>query len=288
MLAAAIKDPSKLQFPLWASPKFDGIRCVIRGGRALSRTLKPIPNNFVREILEALPLEGFDGELMIDGKFSQVASAIMSREGEPCFTYWAFDLTSEQERPYVRRHKELAERIDALPAGARECVKLTPQVIVSTLEEVQRVEETALADGYEGLILRTPEAIYKHGRSTVREQGLLKLKRFIDAEAEIIGFEEQMANNNALETDHLGYAKRSHAKAGKVGKGTLGALLVRDLESGVEFRLGTGLDDALRAEIWANQEVYLGELVTYKSQPHGKKDKPRLPVFLRFRAREDR
>src|SRR3990167_8829694 len=52
--------------PLIATPKLDGIRCLIKDGRLYSRSLKPIPNQFIRATLEDRPeLNGLDGELMI-------------------------------------------------------------------------------------------------------------------------------------------------------------------------------------------------------------------------------
>ena len=53
-----------------------------------------------------------------------------------------------------------------------------------------------LDDGYEGLMLRAPDGPYKFGRSTVKENTLLKVKNFLDDEAEVIGFKEQTTNTN--------------------------------------------------------------------------------------------
>ena len=115
---------------------------------------------------------------------------------------------------------------------------------------------------------------------------MLKWKRFEDSEAFIIGFVEAEQNTNAQETNELGLSKRSHAKAGKIKKGTLGAFKVRDAVSRVEFEIGTGkgLTAALRQKIWDNQAIYLGTLVNYTFQPTGIKDKPRFPSFVGFRG----
>jgi DNA ligase-1 len=92
-----------------------------------------------------------------------------------------------------------------------------------------------------------------------------------------------MHNDNEKTVDALGRAKRSSHKANKHADGTLGALHVVDVRSGVHFDLRTGFDDSLRAEIWANRKRYLGKLVKYKYFPSGSKEKPRFPVFLGFR-----
>ena len=54
-------------------------------------------------------------------------------------------------------------------------------------------------------MMRNPIAPYKQGRGTFREGIIYKLKRFEDSEAVIIGFVEQMTNQNVLEKDELGY-----------------------------------------------------------------------------------
>ena len=64
MLACDCVPVEELVFPLIASPKLDGVRCIITAEGALSRTLKPIPNVNVQQLLEGLPI-GLDGELMV-------------------------------------------------------------------------------------------------------------------------------------------------------------------------------------------------------------------------------
>ena len=277
LLAAAVNDIDALPWDSgWVcSPKIDGIRAIVRDSQVIARSGKIIPNAFVRfELADAT--EGLDGELVL-GNFQQTTSAIMSKDGKPDFRFWVFDLISDA--PYVERLK----RLDALPRHAR--VEVVPWTWVRSPGELRTYEETCLAEGFEGVCLRRPDSPYKNGRSTVREGYLLKLKRFQDAEAMVVGFEEQYRNDNALETNELGYAKRSHAKAGKVGKDTLGKILVE--KDGVAFAIGTGFTDAQRGEIWANRAEYLGKIAKFKSQPYGVKDAPRLPVFLGWRAAED-
>ena len=62
LLAYTVSDLAAVRFPVLASPKLDGVRCVIRDGVAMTRTLKPIPNRHVRAMLAHLP--DLDGELI--------------------------------------------------------------------------------------------------------------------------------------------------------------------------------------------------------------------------------
>src|SRR5262245_35069587 len=90
-------DLSELRYPVLVSPKLDGVRAIRLGNRLVSRTLKDIPNKYVRNwCIEHLP-EGLDGELLLrdwTAPFSDVSSAIMSIEGEPDFVFAAFDVLS--------------------------------------------------------------------------------------------------------------------------------------------------------------------------------------------------
>jgi len=134
-------------------------------------------------------------------------------------------------------------------------------------------------------MVRNLKAPYKCGRSVE----LLKLKRFEDSEAEVIGATELLHNGNEATVSELGHTKRSSAKAGKFASGMLGALIVRDLYTQVEFEIGTGLSGKQRREFW---QLHLagklcGRVVKYKHQEIGAKSKPRFPVFLGWRSRED-
>lgn len=153
-------------------------------------------------------------------------------------------------------------------------------------EHLESYEECCTKHGYEGVMLRAPEGPYKQGRSTAKEGYLLKLKRFEDAEATIVGFEERMHNANEATKDERGYTKRSSHQENKVGTGTLGALIVRGVTAfeGIEFNIGTGFDDEQRQDFWANREAMLGETVKFKFFEVGVKDAPRHPVFLGFRS----
>src|SRR5216684_92514 len=64
MLALSkLPDFTKLRFPLLVSPKLDGVRATVQGGRLRSRSLKEIPNKNVQDLFRNLP-EGTDGELI--------------------------------------------------------------------------------------------------------------------------------------------------------------------------------------------------------------------------------
>ncbi len=283
-MLATDADLEKLVFPLLASAKLDGVRAIIQGGVVLSRSLKPIPNKFVQRAFGHL--EHLDGELIVGAPTSKTCyrdtvSHVMSHDKEDYdLRFYVFDHVETPSERYQNRLVKVNHRIDkALFAN---CAVLThPQHVVTCLCTLLELEEKMLDKGYEGLILRSPDAPYKFGRSTVKEGYLLKLKRMATDEAEIIGFIEQFHNGNEATTNELGHTQRSSHKENKTGKDTLGAVSVR--WGDIEFEIGTGFSDIERKEIWGNQPKFLGKLVSFNHFPIGVKDKPRHPSFKGFR-----
>lgn len=286
MLAGSCKDPKELKFPVLVTPKLDGIRCIKVGGKAVSRKFKPIPNHHIRNCIEQNCPDGFDGEIMIPGaSFNEVQSKVMTEDGTPDFEYWVFDWVSGSlEQPYNLRMAALATWAKS---NFPPFVRILLPTPVTTPEEFNSLEERFVKQGYEGIMVRSASSPYKCNRSTLKEGYLLKVKRFEDSEATIIGYEEKLHNANEATVNELGYTKRSSHKANLVPAGTLGTLLVKDIKTGIEFGLGTGFDDATRLEIWNNQEKFLGRILTYQYQGSGMLEKPRFPSFKGFRSTDD-
>lgn len=275
-----------IHLPALLSPKLDGIRCLIVDGVVVGRSLKPLPNKYVQKIFGRPELNGLDGELIVGQPtakevFQVTSSGVMSIEGEPEVSFWVFDDFSESGG-FQRRLHTAHRRIKK-----QKFCETVPHDMVANADELNSWEEDYLELGYEGVMLRHPDGPYKHGRSTAKEGWLLKVKRFEDSEARVIGFSELMHNANEAKRNELGHLERSSHKAGKVGKQILGALAVQDLKTGVEFDIGTGFTEAQRQLLWATGDNLIGKVVKYKSQPTGVKEKPRFPVFLGFRDKVD-
>lgn len=282
ILGAKVENLRALRYPLFASFKLDGIRAFKYGPELFSRTFKCIPNRALRQLLAGVP-SGWDGELIwgeptAPDVYRKTNSFAMRHEGPiDGFRFFVFD-NREDRGIFADRNGRLYD----LPPLV---VKLD-QRLVESAEEVEGLEQQALDLGYEGLVLRAPEGAYKAGRSTLREQYLLKVKRFEDSEAEVTGFDELHSNANEAKLDERGYTHRSSHKENKIPMGTLGALVCRTVE-GVTFRIGTGFTQADRAEIWRRRDYYLGKLAKFKHLPVGAKDAPRHPVWLGWREKID-
>lgn len=122
------------------------------------------------------------------------------------------------------------------------------------LEELDRITNL---DG-EGVMLRNPTAEYKGGRTS----DLLKVKKFHDAEARVVGQEEGKGRN----------------------AGRLGSLVCTMMSGdGKQFKVGSGFTDSERE--WENCP-HVGSVISYRYFELTNDGKPRFPTFARVRPSE--
>ena len=294
MLASGIKDYDKITYPKYVSAKLDGIRCIINNGVVYSRSGKPIRSKIVQQLFGRQDLNMLDGELIYgsptaDNVFNLTTSFVMSEDipdgmKASKIKLYVFDYV-EDKQPFSQRNLVAGHLVEAAK-WHNVPVNLVVQTCINSYEEMLTFEQQFLAQGYEGAMLRSIDGLYKHGRATEKSQDLLKVKRFLDAEATVIGFEEEMFNGNEATTNELGRSERSSHKENLVGKGSLGALVCLT-KGNVEFRVGTGFDAAMRKSLWYDKENLIGKIVKYKYFPVGQLIAPRLPVFLGWRDTSD-
>lgn len=278
----------KLRYPVLATLKKDGIRALRLNGSLLSRTLKPIPNKSIRERSLVMP-GGFDMELWNPGlDYCEIESIVMSREHERSdeIQFHVLDWVYVVNPGFV--YEERVRLIRAMPQELADIgVRFGLPVQCNSAEELFSHFKWSESVEGEGICFRLPNSPYKQGRSTLKEQYLVKLSRYSTAEAVIQGFVEQQANTNRAKWNAVGAMDRSSYVDGMVGKDTLGALIVRDKERQHKFSIGTGFDDKMRKWIWHNMDKCLGRTITYKYKAHGEKVLPRSPVFKGFRDKID-
>lgn len=268
-------DVETLRFPLIVQPKLDGIRCVIVNGQPMTRKLKPIPNNHIRRLLTELP--SWDGEIMIPGKsFNDVQSAVMSEDGKPDFDFYVFDDFSDPNKVYEDRVRDM--EIPRCPY-----IKQLKYDVVDSLEDLYIKHAHYVMDGYEGIMIRSLDSTYKFGRSTNKEQYLLKYKHFFDDEAIFVSVIEKMNNTNEKEVDERGYTKRSSKKEGKVPAGTAGTIIADWQGQEIKLGFGEGIDDKIKQDIWDNRDKHVGKKLTFRYQELSKDYVPRFGKFIGFR-----
>jgi DNA ligase-1 len=295
MLAASLMSPRiehtndnilsalcKRQYPVLATLKVDGIRGLRFNKSLLSRTLKTIPNDYIRERSLVMP-GGFDMEICNpELEYSTIESIVMSkhhaRQGE--IQFHVLD--------WYGHEGSYAYRMAMVQTWMNNChedfIKFQSPIRLDTPAQILDYFLFCEEHNGEGICFRTPDSPYKQGRSTLKQQWLVKLARYVRTEVTIIGFIEQQENTNEESYNSVGKMDRSSHKDGMVGKGTLGAFICQT-KSCLVFKVGTGvgLTDKIRQDVWNNRSKYLGRQITIKSKTYGTKIKPRSPIFVGFR-----
>jgi DNA ligase 1 len=281
-----------VKFPVYVSPKLDGVRCLAIDGNPMSKSMKIIPSNYLQHYFSHFSLHGLDGEIIVGNPVDKdccrkTVSYVMSHDKIYDFTYYVFDLWNSKET----FSETFSERFNQLKAGnLPDNTVLVETLLVNSFEELYAYETKCLEEGHEGIMIRSPNSLYKNGRSSSREAYLLKLKRWEDAEGEIIGYEEKMHNANESSLSELGYKERSSFKDGMVPTNTLGAYKIRILNGPFKGKIGnvgSGFKGDERVNLWQTKEEDLGKIITFKYFAVGVKDLPRFMVYLRFREKID-
>ena len=228
----------------WMSEKLDGVRAIWNGSDFISRSGKVFPAP--SELKESMPVGIIlDGELFGGrGKF-QTSIGKIRRGIWDGITYKVFDVINPE--PFEARQATL--NASQLPAWC----EVVEQVKCLSRDHLEQYEHDLVELGAEGVMIRKPESLYRHSRSS----DLLKLKRFQSAEAEVIGYEQ-------------GAGKHSHR---------IGALVARF--AGEVFKLGTGLTNEQR-----DNPPAIGSMVTFSFFELTDGGKPRFPSFIAVRDYE--
>ncbi|MEY4266519.1 MAG: hypothetical protein RIS90_1054 [Pseudomonadota bacterium] len=235
------------------SEKLDGVRALWDGQTLRFRSGRTIgaPGWF----LAGLPATALDGELWLGrGSFDRL-SAIVRRSSPVeaewrALNYMVFDLPGSGG-PFAERAQRAAALVGA---GSPAWLQVIVQERVADAGALQRLLQTRVGQGAEGLMLHRADALWAPGRS----EALRKLKPLPDDEARVV----------------------AHVPGKGRLQGKLGALQV-ELPSGQRFALGSGLSDAERLA-----PPPIGSLVTYRYRGLTPSGLPRFASFVRQRAEE--
>jgi DNA ligase-1 len=128
----------------------------------------------------------------------------------------------------------------------------------------KEINAQAIEGGYEGIMIKDPEAGYECKRSAA----WLKLKPFIEVSLEVVDVEEGTGRNI----------------------GRLGAVVCEGLDAGKQIRVnvGSGFTDSDRDSFWASRDSLFGQIVEVRAdavtQNQDGTYSLRFPRFLRFRG----
>lgn len=211
MLAQNWKDQKqKVEYPAFAQPKLDGMRCVISRQGMFSRKGKPIlsaPHIFrmVAPLLEMYDLV-IDGELYshaFNKDFEEIIS--LAKKTKPTPEDLAASAEKLQYHVYDAFFREnpnqsFIERFQALNIPAIQglpMIMFVKTVVVRDETEVVELDKQHVSEGYEGTMVRWGDRQYEVGR---RSERLLKVKTFIEEEFELVDLEDGLGNRVDLAT----------------------------------------------------------------------------------------
>jgi len=262
--------------PYIVQPKLDGERC-----RATPISTPKSPSHFMLlsseenpffsapHIIEALDeLRDIVGKVELDGELYshylhqeggiELIHSIASRTVNlhPRYKeleYHIFDIAHENSIQASR-----LMRLVELEKYLKPPLRIVPYQIANNLDEVMRIYDKYIEEGYEGIIVRNVKAPYIRKRSIY----MMKFKPKKTDIYKCIGWKE--------EKDIEGNPK-----------GRLGSLILTSDEGSV-FSVGSGLRDEDREELWETRDELLDRnvLVKYQHITSGNRV-PRFPIFVK-------
>ena len=170
-------------------------------------------NDAILNLFDVIPLENFE----------QGAWDKMQSERSDMVYYW---------------HKKHKDVLTSVAVVGHELVDLdTPE----GQKRYKEINAKAIAGGYEGIMLKDPNAPYECKRSVA----WLKLKPFIEVSLAVVAVEEGTGKN--------------------IGK--LGALVCEGVDDGKDIRVnvGSGLTDEDRVTYWDNADTLIGDIVEVRA-----------------------
>jgi len=285
---------------MYASIKYDGFRGTLLNGLFMSPEMKPTPNKQLWRHFETLIEIAVEYDVVFDGElwspilaFSDLSSRLRSHQGSlaEC-EYHIFDVIDTAEwnnevktTKYIDRYVRLNSFESKLPINC----KIVKQHTCLNASRAAELYAKFLAAGCEGVILRSPNGLYKNNRCTHLESNCLKFKHFQTTDAIITSVIQRRKMKNVERTyNPLGLLEKIHTAESYDLDDAVGAFEVR-LPDGklTSVNLGRGFSYNDRQKLWLERETLVGKAVEFKWMPHGTKDLPRIGSVVRFRPDKD-
>jgi len=248
-------------------PKLDGIRCLAivenRVAKLYTRAGKLITNfdDTVGKDLSLLNDGCYDGEIM-STDFTELMRQVYRKENKDVSDVYfgLFDYIPIKEwksktskTPAWRRYETLSCRLQLAKTSHLKLVER--RRIKSDYDEIKRIHDEYVTQGYEGAMLKDIQAFYCFGR----DWSVMKFKAFFDADVPIIGMQEGTGKH----------------------EGKLGSFLVD--YKGVNVSVGSGLTDDLREQLWQEPDEHIGRIIEVRYQEETPDGSLRFPTFVCFR-----
>jgi ATP-dependent DNA ligase len=195
MLAKDYKKAKNTQFPVDEQRKLDGVRAIARwegdkvvlisrGGKVWER----VPH-INKELEKWLPHGSeFDGEIYLHGlTLQQITQRVknLKHPDNKKLQYHVYDMPTvdgDDGLAWKNRSNALDAALDDLTVG--NIIQNVETFTVFNADDVIKLHDHFVAEGYEGAIIRLLNGVYEYGH---RSGSLLKLKAFEDTEFVIVG-----------------------------------------------------------------------------------------------------
>ena len=281
MLASKIDEKYKWEFPCIAEAKYDGTRliAVCENGMVEYFSRSGKPSDFCNGLFdeELVKIEKRVGApIVLDGEalasdFTETLNAKGSKgvEAKKALRFYAFDIMFLSEWKEQSCNRKQAVRSAIVETLVNELdlklIKKSKHKTIRNLAEAKSFYNEMLNEGFEGLIIKKPEALYEFDRS----KSWAKWKPVLDFDLKIVGAFEGR---------------------GRL-KGTLGGFYLEGQDENgnvIKTSVGSGFSDAQRAEFWKNQKKYIGKIAMVEAQEMSKSANSedyslRFPVFIKIR-----
>ena len=281
----------ELVYPLIASHKIDGIRMIVKDGKLLTRSLKPIMNVNLQKRFKFLADWSQKNNIILDGElfspsvsFPDLSGMCRGFENELLndLKFYCFDriISENFDEPYQKREKGIQPILDLF--NPEFVIKVKSYVVINA-QEVKDLFEKVIADKFEGLILRSLDGRYKSGRATLKENLMYKCKPFETFDSQITGVVQSTEVNEDAEKkiNELGRSVTSKKLSERHTIEKASAFWV-DYE-GKPLKVVLAMTDPEKVAVWANRDGLIGKTIEYKGMLVGSKDVPRHPVMIRYR-----
>ena len=261
---------SKLEKITWkASTKLDGLRTMLyykdgviytssRGGKDYNVAATYIrEDEYLKTLFEENPTLILDGELYRHGwnlqKISGLGRLETLTEDHKELQFYCYDIVDE--------NKTFKERYEILQTlNQTEKFVVVEHLDVKGNDNINKLHDKYIDQGYEGLVLRDPNKTYKCGS---RSNRMLKVKKFTDDEFEVIDLVE------GLRDEDLCFLLKT--------------------EDGNQFKAKPIGDRQLKQWYRDNLDSLIGKMATVKyfGFTNTENPVPNLPVLKSFRLNED-
>lgn len=195
---------SVLQKPMYCSRKLNGLRCMMKwngeGVSTISRGGKNynVSTSKLMEEVSAYLVDHqdiiLDGELYARGHYLQEISGIARLQTweDRCdiLEYWIYDV-AQGDKTFIERYEILQELQEFFENSVK--IKVIDHYLTESWEQIQRLHDAWVLEGFEGLVARKPDKVYEFGK---RSSTMIKVKMYQEDEFEILDYAEKLRDED--------------------------------------------------------------------------------------------